>query len=125
LVSQPIKNLQPGKLYSLKMVTADYQELQRGNSAPQTHAVSIALDGVTVLPGKSFQHVIASNYAHQLGAFNEQNQAWMNYHARVFRATGPTAKLVISEWASPEAPGGPVGQELMFNFIEVQPYLEE
>jgi hypothetical protein len=125
LVSQAIKHLQPGKLYSLKMVTADYQELQRGKSVEQQHAVSIALDGVTLLPGKSFQHPIASNYAHQLGAFNEQNPAWMNYHFRVFRAIGQTAKLAISDWAGPEAPGGPTGQELMFNFIEVQPYFEE
>jgi hypothetical protein len=125
LVSQELKNLQPGTLYSLKTVTADYQELQRGKSVRQTHAVSLAVEGVTVLPGKSFQHVMANNYAHPLGAFNEQNQAWMNYHFRVFRATGPTAKLVLSDWASPGAPGGPAGQELMFNFIEVQPYLEE
>jgi len=125
VVSQPIKNLQPGKLYSVKMITADYQELQRGKSEQQKHAVSIALDGVTVLPWKSFQHVNANNYAHQLGAFNAENKAWMNYHFRVFRATGQTAKLAISDWAGPEAPGGPVGQELMFNFIEVQPYFEE
>jgi hypothetical protein len=125
LVSQAIKTLQPGKLYSLKMVTADYQELQRGKSVQQKHAVSIALDGVTLLPGKSFQHAIANNYAHQLGAFTAQNQAWMNYHFRVFRATGQTAKLAISDWASLDAPGGPPGQELMFNFIEVQPYFEK
>ena len=107
------------------MITADYQELQQGKSEPQKHGVSIALDGVTVPPGKSFQHVNANNYAHGLGAFKEQNKAWMNYHFRVFRATGPTAKLALSDWAGPEAPGGPVGQELMFNFIEVQPYFEE
>jgi hypothetical protein len=124
-ISQAVKNLQPGKLYSLKMVTADYGELQRGKSAEQKHAVSIALDGVTLLPGKSVQQAVANNYAHELGAFKEQNQAWMNYHVRVFRATGQTAKLVISDWARSDAPGGPTGQELMFNFIELQPYFEE
>lgn len=125
VVSQTIQNLQPGKLYSLKMITADYQELLRGKSEPQKHAVSIALDGVSLLPGKSFQHVNANNYAHQLGAFTAENKAWMNYHFRVFRVTGPTANLAISDWAGPEAPSGPAGQELMFNFIEVQPYFEE
>ena len=29
----------------------------------------------------------------------------MNYHFRVFRATARTARLAISDWASPEAPG--------------------
>lgn len=125
LVSQEIRHLQPGKLYSLKLVTADYQELQRGKSVEQKHAVTIALDDVTVLSPKSFQHVNANNYAHQLGAFNEQNKAWMNYHSCVFRAIGQTAKLVVSDWGGVEGPGGPVGQELMFNFIELQPYWAE
>jgi hypothetical protein len=124
-VSQAIKNLHPGRLYSLKLVTADYQELQQGKSHEQKHAVSIVLDGVTLLPGKAFQYAIASNYAHQLGDFTAQNPAWMNYHFRVFRVTDQTAKLTISDWTSPEAPGGPIGQELMFNFIELQPYFEE
>jgi len=125
VISQAIQNLRPGRLYSLTMVTADHQELQHGKSVPQKHAVSITLDGVTELPERSIQQVIANNYAHGLGAFNAQNQAWMNYHFRVFRATGPTAKLMISDWATPAAAGGPIGQELMFNFIEVKPYWEE
>jgi hypothetical protein len=125
VASQTIRNLQPGKLYSLKLVTADYQELRQGKSAPRKHALAIALDNVMVLPGKSFQHVIAHNYAHPLGAFNERNKAWMNYHFRVFRATGSTAKVALSDWATPEAPGGATGQELMWNFVEVQPYFEE
>ena len=69
--------------------------------------------------------MIANNYAHSMGAFSAQNQAWMNYHFRVFRATSPTAQLAISDWANPVAAGGPVGQELMINFIEVKPYWEE
>ena len=31
----------------------------------------------------------------------------MTYHWLRFRAAGPTAKLVISDWAKPDAPGGP------------------
>ena len=125
LVSQNIRNLRPGTLYSLKMVSADYQELQRGSSSEQKHALTIRLEGVTVLPEKSIQHVIANNYAHQLGPFKDQNKAWMNYHFRLFRATSPEGKLTLADWANPEAPGGPAGEELMFNFIELQPYLEE
>ena len=79
------------------MVTADYGELQRGKSIEQKHAISIMLDGVTPLPGRSVQQAIASNYAHQLGAFNAQNPAWMNYHFRMFRATGQSARLAISD----------------------------
>ena len=60
----------------------------------------------------------------------------MNYHYRVFRADGETAKLVISDWGSDAAPalrdvvgddvpGGPIGQEIMYNFIGVVPYFSD
>jgi hypothetical protein len=32
------------------------------------------------------------------------------------------AGLQISNWSSASEPGGPAGQELMMNFVEVQPY---
>jgi hypothetical protein len=60
-----------------------------------------------------------------MGPFNDNNRAWMNYHQRVFRAAGETAELVISDWASDTEPGGEIGQELIFNFIEIQPYMED
>jgi hypothetical protein len=119
-VSQTIKGLQPGRLYSLKMYTGDYQDL----ALEQKHAVSIKLDGVEVLAGKSFQHVFSNCYNHNYGPYNTQHHAWMNYHWRVFRAAAPQARITISDWASGRDPGGPIGQELMFNFVEVQPYLE-
>jgi len=73
---------------------------------------------------KSFQSAVPNNYAHQLGAFIDTNRAWLNYHWKVFRANGPVAKLTISDWFSDQEPGGPIGQELIYNFIEVQPYWE-
>ena len=36
-----------------------------------------------------------------------------------------TAGLTVSDWKTDKSPGGPIGQELMFNFIQIQPYLEE
>ena len=47
----------------------------------------------------------------------------MNYHWRVFQAKGKTAKLTVTDWQSDKEPGGPAGQESMFNFIEIQPYM--
>jgi hypothetical protein len=125
IVWQEIKNLKPGRLYSLKMVTADYGELMKGESVKQKHAVSIRLEGVEIIPEKCFQFVIANNYAHHWGPFNDKHPFWMNYHFRVFRAKDRTAKLTISDWADERETGGPIGQELMVNFVEVQPYLED
>lgn len=123
-ITQQIKNLRRGKLYSLKLVTADYQELVQGKSAEQKHAVSIQLGGARIVVEKSFQQPMANNYAHTLGAFKDQNKFWMNDHFVVFRAKGRSAKLTISDWASAMSPGGPEGQELIYNFVEVQPYFE-
>jgi hypothetical protein len=89
--------------------------------------VRIQLDKVDVLPGPKncFQFTVPSCYAHTLGKLNARNPFWMNYHWRVFRAMGPTAKLTVSDWAGDATPGGPIGQETMFNFIEIQPYVGE
>jgi hypothetical protein len=35
-----------------------------------------------------------------------------------------TARLTISDWADERNPGGPIGQEMVYNFVEVQPYFE-
>ncbi len=88
-------------------------------------AVTITLDGVDVMtaPKKNFQFTFPNCYAHLLGKFNAKYNYWMNYHWRVFKANGPTATLTVSDWAGEEKPGGPGGQELMFNFIEIQPYI--
>ena len=48
----------------------------------------------------------------------------MNYHWRVFRAKGTMARLTVSDWEERSYCAGPTGQELMYNFIEVQPYLD-
>jgi hypothetical protein len=43
----------------------------------------------------------------------------------VFRARSETARLTISDWLSEDQAGGPAGQELMYNFIKVEPYFPE
>ena len=66
-----------------------------------------------------------NDYAHTLGKFNAEHPYWMNYHWRVFRAKANTSQLTVSDWASDTAAGGPAGQELMYNFLEIQPYIGE
>ena len=125
--SQPIRNLTPGRLYSLKMVTADHGDLVRQQQAKKLHAVSIDIENVDVLPGKkkSFQSIFPNHYARPVGEFKGGRSFYMNYYWRVFRAKQATAKLTVSDWKNANTPGGPIGQQLMFNFIEVQPYFQE
>ena len=119
-VSQPITALQPGRLYSLRLYSGDYKDLSRR----QKHAVAIELHNVEVLPEKSFQHIFANCYDHSYGPYNKDHRAWLNYHWIIFRAKGEAATPRISDWANPKEPGGPLGQELIMNFVEIQPYEE-
>jgi hypothetical protein len=121
---QQIRDLKPGRLYSMKMVTADYQDLVHERSDKKSNAVSIAIEGVEILPGaaSSFQFTFPSCYSHIVGKFNASHPYWMNYHWRVFRAKGESAELTVTDWHDKQSAGGPIGQELMFNFVEIQPY---
>ncbi len=120
--SQAMKNLVPGRLYCLKMITADYRDLVNGISAEKKHAVSIDIENIESLSSETpFQQVFESSRGQEANPFSRDNQPWFNFHWRVFRAKDATAKLTVTDWIGKE-PGGPVGQELMYNFIEVQPY---
>jgi hypothetical protein len=123
-VSQEVKDLIPGRLYSLHFFTGDYQELISGVSKSGKHAVSVQIDNAKILDDLSFQAIIKNNYSHTAGPFNANNLYWMNYYQRVFKALDDTALLRLSDWASTSAPGGKIGQELIWNFIQLQPYYQ-
>ena len=93
------------------MFSADKQDL----SNQARHAVRIDFDNAGLVPEKCFTHVGAGTVP----------KTFLNWHVRVFRAKGRTATLRISDWPDSKDPGGPIGQELMYNFIKVQPYWEE
>ena len=122
--SQQIRNLTPGRAYSMKMITADYQDLLQGRSNSGAHAISIKLDNAEVLPGPKNSFQFPVRQARKVGKFTYKHRFGLNYHWRTFRAKGTSAELTVTDWKSDKDPGGPIGQELMFNFIEVQPYLE-
>ena len=109
--SQEIKHLEPGRLYSFRKFSADRNDLSKRKS----HAIQITFDNAELVPDKCFTHVAAVR----------RPNTYVNWHVRMFRATGETAKLRVSDWASDNDPGGPIGQELMYNFVKVQPYWQK
>jgi hypothetical protein len=120
---QTITGLTPGNLYTMKMFSMDRQDYLNAVSAMETHAVQIEIDNVDIVPGREFQQVMQSERGGGVNPpWSSSHQPWFNYHWRLFQARGTTATLTISDWAKDGSPGGPIGQELMFNFIEVQPY---
>lgn len=124
-LTQELRDLRPGQPYSLRFFTGNYQDYLAGKSNPVKHAVAATITDASLVPEKCFQAVIKSNYAHTFGAFNAQNPYRMNYHQIVFIPKGQTAKLTLSDWQSATEPGGPDGEELIWNFVQVQPYFAE
>ncbi len=124
--TQSIKALEPGRLYSLKMFTADYTEFIQGKSVEQKPEVSMKIEGGELIPDKCFAEVFSSGkIGHVYGSFNRDNPLWVTFHRLVFRANNTEGTLTVSDWPSDTAAGGPIGQELMYNFLELQPYLED
>ena len=119
-ISQKIKALRPGRCYSFRMYSGA-PKIWKGKE--RRLAVSVELEGCDVLPARSFQHVFRNPW-HGTDAL-PKNKVWMNYHIIVFRPRTRDATVAISDWASPERPGGPIGQQIIFNFAQVRPFLEE
>ena len=122
-VSQTIKDLVPGRSYSLKMITGDYQDLMTGASAAKDHGVTVRIDNVALTAAKCFSQPYTPCTYEDRSAFNAGNPFWNTYHYRVFRAKGPEAALTLSDWDSDNTCGGPVGREVILNYLEVEPYL--
>lgn len=122
-ISQTITGLQVGQTYSVKLLSADYGELVGGSSVKGIHPMSITMEGADLVEGTRYQYQAPYSTRGRLGQFTDQNPLWINMHWHVFRATGTTATLKISDWVSAEEPGAPEGQELAINFVEVKPYL--
>ena len=119
--SQTIKDLEPGRLYSMKMFSCDYNDLVNPKPTKQEEALkftgSVILEGVETDARRSFVEMYASNPEPKI-------PVWITYHWKVFRAKASTAKLTVSDWPSTKEPGDTFGQEQTFNFLEIQPYHE-
>ena len=113
VINQEIRNLEAGRLYSLRMFTCDTDDLK----TRQKHALSVNLKGVEVISQESRQEISQGD------SLRKRIPCW-NYHYRLFRATEEKASIEISDWAAPHTPGGPIGQELLLNFIQVQPFFK-
>ena len=119
--SQTIKDLEPGRLYSMKMFSCDYQDLVNPKAKKREEATgftgSVILGGVEVDARRSFTEMYCSTPEPKI-------PVWITYHWKVFRAKGSTAKVMVSDWPSEKESSVLFGQEQIFNFLEIQPYRE-
>ena len=120
VAAQTIRNLQPGRLYAARMISAVHGDM----TGQQPHALRLDVRGARVLPEPSYTRVYPNSYAHSYGDYNTDHRAWLTYHWLLFRAEAAEAELTISDWADDDRPGGPIGQPLILNFVQVHPYFE-
>jgi hypothetical protein len=117
--SQTIKDLEPGGMYSMKMLTCDYTDLIHPTKKTIDEANKfigkVELEGVDLDVKHSFKEMYASNPEPPI-------PVWITYHWMVFKARGRTATLTVSDWPSEKEPAASFGQEQTFNFLEIQPY---
>ena len=100
-------------------MTSDFKDM----SNKEKHAVSVKLGNVTLIPERTITQLFPNPTWGGYPPYDgKKHQAWIAYHWYLFRANDTTAKLTVSDWADDEKPGGPIGQELIFNFIQVHPY---
>ena len=117
-VTQPITGLSTGRLYSLRVLVSDLTDI------PTTRLLPLSLDigGADVLPEHTMDQPWTTRFDRRVGG-GEMTACW-NFRHRVFRPTGSQATLTLSDWPDAGGPGGEVGHEMIWDFIEVQPYFE-
>ena len=123
--SQQIEDLEPGKLYCLRMFTGDYQDFIKDKRIEEKHGISIKIKGVGEMPSKEVRQFPIFCGSGGFRSLGRKNPLIVNFHRRVFRAKARTAELEISDWSGDTEPGGPIAQEIAYNFIELQPYMED
>ena len=115
-VRQRITQLEPGRLYSVKIIAVDTARMQDDVPAP----LRLVLDGVEPLADRSFVDTFRGKQLAASGEVDfEFRNPYMTYHRVVFRALSGSAELILSDEPAP------AGHELLCNFVEVQPYFSE
>lgn len=115
-ISQTAQSLKVGQCYCLQFVTGDLKDITEKKYNPRQYGIDVELEGADVLADKSFVHIDRRKQHH--GA-NTETLAKINLHRIVFRARSPSLDVVFSDaLAKP-------GEELVLNFVQLKPYLEE
>ena len=115
-ISQTATGLEPGRAYCLQFVTADLNDVTGKKYNPRRYGINVELQGAEILPDKGYVHIDRRNK----GRYKDDHDvAKINLNRIIFRAKSPTQVVAFhDEKAAP-------GEELIINFVQLKPYLEE
>ena len=114
--SQTINNLTPGQLYSFRMITTDYDTRYDTETAGEKHIINVSISDAVI------KESLTMPYGANTGGLGVSMVE--NLHWRVFQAEASKATLTVSDWKEGSTPpaGVEIGQALVYNYIQVQPY---
>lgn len=122
---QEIKRLIPGKTYCARIISGDFTALKNNDVKNKILPVSITIEGGELIPGKCNLTSILAGRGVSMPLPIMAKKTLVNYHMVVFRALQPEADLVITDRFKDGTTDLKEGDEVMVNFIEVQPYFEK
>jgi len=113
-ISQTIKGLIPGKLYSLQFMTADYLDVIAHKVNPRRLGLDAVLANAEIIKDKSFVYVDVNGFGSGAKQYGRTN-----LHRIIFRATVPETAVTFSDASALP------GEELILNFVQLRPYFNE
>jgi len=93
--TQEIGKLQPGRLYTFRMIACDFQDL----STREKPAFNIRFERAAVDADKSFSAV----FPDEPFIDPDQHNTWLTYYWCVFRAESERVRVTVSDWISEDA----------------------
>jgi hypothetical protein len=125
ILKQKIKNLTVGKAYAVNLIVNSYTDYKAGIGKARKLPFYVEIKNATKIESKCNLNVTNIRGRGILPEQYIKNKAksYINYHTVVFRAKSNIVELILKDCDS----GGnrsKAGDELMVNFIQVQPYYE-
>ncbi len=119
-ISQPVRHLVPGQLYSLRFISANTEALAHGVSSREITTIEPKLIGADILASKSFHEAITSTIS---APFTKESPPIIYFHRVVFRAKTDEAQLILT--IRPSGKRVRIGPPTAISGVQIQPYFLE
>ena len=112
VLKQTLQGLKPGGLYQISCCSMYYDDmLKPGSVRKKTAGVRVSVTGAEHI--EDLDHVVCFRGSKA----GEPERSATFVHRLVFRATGESAEMAISDWLEPSAPGGDAGERTAVNYV--------